>query len=294
MGVFTVIKKYKIRLTDFKKDIKMKRLSFILLLGMLFSMRAAAQGGDYLEDKTEYRYPNFVVGLNHCFGPALGGQTENLLINTGRGDVKQSKKGFVYTPGFQVGAVYNIDFKNNKTGVVVGGKVVNYGFKNKYKCTYDPDYSREEGDFIATETFRAIGLQIPVLLKFGSSDIYREMSYAYIGVQPTLNFSTAKSQKGSWTEEKYGKKLESGEKNMFSVAATFGFNYDIYSFSVNYMFMEFVNSKFEDSNGKSPYKGIKGHIYVCTSLNVPMTRWITIHNWTAEKIRRKLHNGKTL
>ena len=63
---------------------------------------------------------------------------------------------------------------------------------------------------------------------------------------------------------------------------------------VYYMFMEFVDSKFVDENGLQPYKNIKGHIYLCTSLNIPMTRWTTIHNWTAEKIRRKLHNGKSL
>ena len=272
----------------------MKKLSIILLLSILCNSMVKAQGGDYLEDKTEYRYPNFVIGFNHCFGSSIGSGTDNLLIHTGRGDMKQEKKGFSYTPGIQIGAVYNIDFKNNKTGVVVGGKIIDYGFQNKYKCIANSDYNISEGDYMVKETFRAIGLQIPVLLKFGTSDIYRDMSYAYIGVQPTLNFMCSKGQKGSWSDEKFGKKLESGEKNTFSVAATFGLNYNIFSFSVNYMFMEFVNSKYEDENGKSPYKGIKGHIYVCTSLNVPMTRWITIHNWTAEKIRRKLHNGKSL
>ncbi|MBQ3657234.1 MAG: outer membrane beta-barrel protein [Bacteroidales bacterium] len=272
----------------------MKKLSIILLLSVLCNTMVQAQG-DYLEDKTEYRYPNFVLGLNHCFGSSIGGQTETLLIHyPGRGDVPQEKKGFSYTPGIQAGVLYNIDFKNNTTGVVVGGEIIDYGFQNKYKCTANSDYNRAEGDYMVKETFRSIGLQIPVMLKFSSSDIYRDMSYAYIGVKPTLNFMTSKGQKVSWSDEKFGKKLESGEKNTFSVAATFGFNYNIFSFNVNYMFMEFVNSKFEDEHGKSPYKGIKGHIYVCTSLNVPMTRWITIHNWTAEKIRRKLHNGKSL
>lgn len=272
----------------------MKKLSIILLLSVLCNSMVMAQGGDYLEDKTEYRYPNFVIGFNHCFGSAIGGESDNLLIRTGYGDVQQEKKGLVYTPGIQAGVVYNIDLKNNKTGIVVGGKIVDYGFKNKYKCTENPDYSRAEGDYVAKETFRSIGLQIPLLFKFGTSDIYREMSYAYFGVQPTLNLMVAKAQKANFSDDKYGKKLGSGEKNAFSVAATFGFNYNILSFSVNYMFMEFINSDFKDEHNQMPYKGIKGHIYVCTSLNIPMTRWITIHNWTAEKIRRKLHNGKTL
>ena len=271
----------------------MKKLSVIIFLSVLFNSVVMAQGGDFLEDKTEYRYANFVIGLNHCFGSSIGGKSDNLLIHTGYGDLKQEKKGFAYTPGFQVGVVYNFDLKNNKTGIVFGGKIVDYGFKNKYKCLENSNYNVAAGDYVTTETFRSIGLQIPILFKFGTSDIYREMSYAYFGVQPTLNFTVAKSHKGNWTDDKYGEKLSDG-KSMLSVAATFGYNYDIWSFSLSYMFMEFVDSKFEDSNGKKPYNGIKGHIYLCTSLNIPMTRWTTIHNWTAEKIRRKLHNGKSL
>ena len=261
----------------------MKKLVIILLVSLLGNTIVKAQG-EYLEDKTEYRYPNFVIGFNHSFGGSIGGVSNDLLIHSNRGDYTLEKKGFTYTPGFQVGLVYNLDFKNNKTGVVVGAEVVDYGFRNKYKAV--------NSDYDVKETFRAIGLQVPILFKFGASDIYRDMSYAYLGVKPIVNFMMGKTDKGSWTDDRYGMKLDG--KKALSVAATFGFNYDIVNFSVNYMFMEFVDSKFVDENGLQPYKNIKGHIYLCTSLNIPMTRWTTIHNWTAEKIRRKLHNGKSL
>lgn len=260
----------------------MKKILIILLSLMCYSQMLMAQ----IEDKTEYRYWNFVLGLNHGFGSALGSDYANLMIHTNKGDMHQKKQGFTYTPGIQLGFVYNIDLQNNKTGIVAGAEVVDYGFANKYKSTDNSDYDMKE-------TFRAIGIQIPILFKFSGSDIYRDMKYAYIGVKPTFNFMVSRGHKGSWTSEKYGEKLTDGKKPL-SVAATFGFNFNIYSFSINYQFMEFVNSKYTDGNGFTPFKGVKGHIYVCTSLNVPMTRWLCINNWTAEKIRRKLHNGKTM
>lgn len=262
----------------------MKKLYIILLMSLVcFSNKLMAQGE--IENKTEYRYANFVLGINHGFGSALGGETEDLLLHTAHGDMHQNKKGFTYTPGFEVGIVYNVDFKNNKTGLQIGGKIVDYGFQNKY--------TSENDEHNVKETFRALGFQIPIFFKFGFSDIYRDMSYCYIGVQPTVNFMMSRGLKASWSSDKYGEKLSDG-KQMLTVAATLGFNYDILSINFNYMFMDMVDPSFEDAKGFKPFSGIKGHIYVCTSLNVPMTRWITIHNWTAEKIRRKLKNGKSI
>ena len=269
----------------------MKKIFTILLISIFCHSMLLAQDG-YLEDKTEYRYPNFVVGLSHSFMGSLGESSDALYIHTDQGDIPQEKKGFTYTPGFHVGVVYNIDLKNNKTGLLTGIEFVNYGFANKYQSIEDDNLGVKKGDYTATSTFRALGVQIPIMFKFGTTDIYRDMHYGYIGIKPVVNLSVKKGDKGSWTDDKIAKAVDG--KSTFSVAATLGFNYNILSFSVNYMFMELVDSKYEAEGGKKPFDGIKGHIYICTSLNVPMTRWITIHNWTAESIRRKLHNGKTL
>lgn len=270
----------------------MKKILLILLASMFFGSVLRAQDG-YLEDKTEYRYPNFVLGLSHNFMGMwpFGGSSDDLYIHTDKGDIPQEQKGFTYTPGIHAGVVYNIDFKNNKTGILAGVEIVDYGFANKYKSVKDANLGVGNGDYFATSTFRAIGVQVPIMFKFGSSDIYRDMYYAYIGVKPTFNFSVKKGDKGSWTDDKVATAFDG--KSSLSVAATFGVNYNILSVSINYMFLDIVDTKYE-VNGKKPYSNFKGHLYICTSLNVPMTRWITIHNWTAEKIRRKLHNGKTL
>lgn len=263
----------------------MKKISLIILMAVLGSISAMAQGLEGVS-KSEYRYWNFVLGINHGFGGAMGGGSSEMMLHSDRGDLYQDKKGFTYTPGIQVGFVYNIDFLNNKTGVVVGAELVNYGFRNKY-VSKETSY-----DVNVKETFRAMGVTVPIIFKFSSSDIYRDMSYVSLGVKPTINFMAWNGQKASWASEKFGQKLD-GKKSL-SCAATFGFNYNILSFNVNYMFMNFVDDGYVNGEGYKPFNGIKGHIFVCTSLNVPMTRWLSIHNWTAEKIRRKLHGSNNM
>ena len=125
-------------------------------------------------------------------------------------------------------------------------------------------------------TYRATGIEIPILFKFSSSDIYRDMKYVCVGVKPIINVGVMQKQKADgWTADNYGGKV--AEKNGFAMAATFGINYSMFSANIDYMFKEFV--KTDD---------FKGHIFLCVSYNLPMTRWLCIHNWTAEKIRRKI------
>lgn len=268
------------------------------LLGMGSAM-AQEFGYDGLS-KSEYRYWNFVVGLNHGFGSAFGGgSNEYMLHKTGdgilssdvssyettyhpSGDMFKEVKGFTYTPGYHIGFVYNYDLLNNRTGVVAGVEFSNYGFTNRYESTISNENVKE--------TFRSMGFTIPILFKFSSEDIYSDMQYFCVGIKANMNLAVARGQKASWTDQKYGEKLSNG-KSALSCAATLGFNTGMFSCNVNYMFMEFVDSKYANEEGRTPFKGIKGHIYLCTSLNVPMTRWLSIHNWTAEKIRRKLHGS---
>lgn len=264
----------------------MRKISFILAFLILGTFSAMAQGLEGVS-KSEYRYWNFVLGLNHGFGSSMGGQNDQLFLHTPKGDYHQEKKGFTYTPGFHAGLVYNYDFLSNKSGILAGIEVSNYGFQNKYQSINTNDYAKE--------TFRSLAITVPIVYKFNTIDIYRDMQYLFIGVKVNYNLMVSRGQKGSWGgDNKFGQKLDGEGKNGLSCAATVGFNTGLFNFNVNYMFMDFVNPDFVDENDKTPFKGIKGHIYVCTSLNLPMTRWLCIHNWTAEKIRRKLKNGKSL
>jgi len=268
------------------------------LLGMAPAM-AQEFGYDGLS-KSEYRYWNFVLGINHGFGSAFGGGYDKYMLHKvgdgvmssdmssyeatyhPSGDMFKETKGFTYTPGYQVGFVYNYDLLNNHSGIVAGVEFSNYGFTNNYKSTISNENVKE--------TFRSMAVTVPILFKFGPSDIYSDMQYICVGVKANMNLAVMRGQKASWANEKYGEKLANG-KSALSCAATVGFNTGMLSVNVNYMFMEFVDAKFADTDGNTPFQGIKGHVYLCTSLNVPMTRWLSIHNWTAEKIRRKLHGG---
>ena len=107
----------------------MKHLTFILLFCLMCITVAQAQE---IENKSEYRYWGIVIGINHGFG-APENTNENVMLHTAKGDMYKKRAGaFNYTPGYQIGAVYNFDFKNNKSGVVAGLEFANYGCRTKY------------------------------------------------------------------------------------------------------------------------------------------------------------------
>ena len=102
------------------------------------------------------------------------------------------------------------------------------------------------------------------------------MKYTCVGIKPVINMGVMQKQKAKgWTADDRGRKVD--DKNAFAMAVSFGFNYSMLNVNVDYMFKEFVKSD-----------DFKGHIFLCVSYNLPMTRWLCIHNWTAEKIRRKI------
>ena len=145
-----------------------------------------------------------------------------------------------------------------------------------------------------TESFRAMAVTVPLLFKFSTADIYRNMTYITIGARAHYNISVMQGQKASWNTQKYSTKLSGDQINQISVSGVLGFNVGMLSINANYMFMNFINDKCEITEGGNTYKpfdGIKGGLYIYTSLNVPMCRWLTVHNWQAEKIRRKLRGG---
>lgn len=241
-------------------------------MAMVAALPAMSQGigGMGMEgvSKSEYRYWNFVMGVNFGFGGTIGKGSNDLFLKTNAGDFPQEKKGFTITPGYQVGFVYNYDLLNNRMGVVAGLEYINYGVQNNYCST--------KNDMKVKTTYRATGIAIPILFKFSGSDIYRDMKYACVGIKPVINMGVKQRQKADgWTADNYGGKVD--DKNSFAMAATLGFNYSMLSVNIDYMFKEFV--KTDD---------FKGHVFLCVSYNLPMTRWLCIHNWTAEKIRRKI------
>ncbi len=267
----------------------MKKIFLIIIMAVIAALPAMSQGigGMGMEgiSKSEYRYWNFVMGVNLGFGSAMGKSDPNMYLKTPYGDIPQETSGFsMPTAGYHLGFLYNYDLLNNRMGVVAGVEYINYGVQNNHKGTYFTYNAKgevaKENKVTLKNIYRATGVQIPILFKFSSSDIYRDMKYVCVGIKPIINVGVKQKQiADGWTADNYGGKVD--DKNTFAMAATFGFNYSMLNVNVDYMFKEFV--KTDD---------VKGHIFVCISYNLPMTRWLCIHNWTAEKIRRKI-KGKS-
>jgi hypothetical protein len=93
-------------------------MSFVAALPAM----SQAIGGMGMEgiSKSEYRYWNFVMGVNFGIGGTFGKSDPSMYLKTNVGDVAQEKKGFTITPGYHVGFVYNYDLLNNRMGVVAG------------------------------------------------------------------------------------------------------------------------------------------------------------------------------
>ena len=236
--------------------------------------------------KSEYRYWSFIAGMNHGFGSSVD-DNNSILMHTDKGDMYRKGAGGGYVPGYQVGFLYHYDFKNNKTGIVAGLEYTSYGFKNKYETLENNLYTMKE-------TYRATAVCVPILLKFGTGDIYRDMKYFTIGVKAYYNIGVSKGETCDWDEGgSFGEKLEGDALSNISLAGVLGFNIKMFSFNINYQFKGFINDGAKatvDGVEMKPYSHLGGgHLFFCTSLNVPMTRWLSVNNWQAEKMRRKLH-----
>ena len=259
------------------------------MLCITFATNVKAQFSSDDEDKSEYRYWSFVVGMNHGFGAGYNADKDCNMLHTDRGDMYRQKGGMGYLPGAHIGFLYNLDFKNNTTGVVMGVEFADYGFQNKYK-------TRDNDLYTFKDSYRAMGVSVPILFKFSGSDIYKDMFYISIGARANYIINATHGENGSWTTQKYGEKLEGDALKKIAVAGVLGFNIKMFAFNIDYTFMNFVNNDYTiNQNGTQykPFEHIKGNITIYTSLNVPLTRWLTIHNWTAEKIRRKLRGTES-
>jgi len=255
-----------------------KRSVLVCLFIVFFALNSFAQRNP------EYRYVSFLLGMNHGYGMVPDENIE-IMLKTVQGDMlKKPGAAFNYSPGFQTGLLYHMDSKNNKFGVVLGLEYFSQGFKNHYLS--------ESGKFTLTESFRTSSVGIPIIFKFGFTDIYQNMKYFTFGVQYNYNFSTSLTQRVNWNNEPYKHKMLPAEKNTNYIFLFVGYNIKMLNFQLNYSINNFVNTNYQfqkETKIFSPYAHIpKGNICFQTSINLPLTRWLTINNWQAEKIRRKL------
>ncbi|MBN2890265.1 MAG: hypothetical protein JXL97_00220 [Bacteroidales bacterium] len=258
----------------------MKKITTILLLLSFFVISFGQTN-----DNSEYRYLAFKFFLtNNISFPAP--ENNNVMIKSPYGDMmKQNNEIFSYTPGGGMAVVFNYDFKSDKLGLIFGLDVQDLGFKNYYKSV--------TGNFLVTSQYRALQVGLPIMVKFGSSNIYKNQSYVTFGVQFNQYFLTQNIQKSSWNEAPYVATLPREEIKKSSISAMLGFNYSVYFVNFQLNSTNFVNPDFMTNTNEgvvSPYSHINilNNLYIQTGINIPMTRWLTARNWSAEKIRRFL------
>lgn len=246
---------------------------FILSIGLIFGQKP----------NSEYRYIGFKFNANHNISlPPL--DNNYVLIKSPYGDLlKTSNEIFSYTPGGGGSIVFNFDFKNEKAGIVIGVDVQNIGFKNHY--------ASKSGNFLVTNQYRTLQVGVPLLIKFWGTNIYKNQSYMTLGIQLNQYFMTKNIQTSSWNTQMYVGNIAKEELKKSSISAMLGFNYNIYFFNLQLNSSNFVNPEYMTQTAEgnvSPYKhfNIYNNFYIQTGVNIPMTRWLTARNWTAEKIRR--------
>jgi len=235
---------------------------------------------------SEYRYLGFKIYPVHNISlpPA---NNPYILIKSPYGDMlKENNEIFSYTPGGGASLFFNIDQKSDKTGIVLGVNVENYGFKNLYKTA--------SADYKVVNEFRVTQIGVPIYLKYWASNIYKQQLYMTIGFEYNLFLTTANIQKSNWNELSFVKILSREETKKSAFAATIGLNYNIYFVNLKLLSTNFVNSKYIvelDEGIITPYQDINifNNLYLETGINIPMTRWLTARNWTAERIRRFLN-----
>lgn len=266
----------------------MKKITIIILL-TVFAFAAFSQSSLTKGAKSEYKYFGIKVGLMNNFSLPLI-ENNNVLIKSPRGDLLKTYNiiPFTYTPGASFGLVYNFDFQNDNSGIVFGAEFLNFGFSNSYHSI--------ELDYIVKEQIRVYSLSIPVYLKFGDN-VYKNQFYGTFGFQYNLYLMPQTFQKSNWNEQLYIGEIDKQASRSSSISVITGVNYKVYFLKMQLLTSNFVSKDFSTTIEEGtirPYQhlNITNNLYITAGVNIPLTRWLTARNWTAEKIRRFFRGNK--
>ena len=261
----------------------------IVILIILFLTINSLLAQDDTEGKSEYRYSALKFSIVHNYTLPFS-DNNSVLIQTPYGDMLKTNHNFSlnYVPGIAFSWNYHFDAKNDKWGVVTGLEVQNNGFQSKYQTA--------NKKYWVVDRYRITAVGIPILIKFGGKNIFRNQTYAFVGAQFNYSIITQNIQKSSWSAERFATILTE-EINKTGFVAFAGFNYGVYNIQLEFWPISPIDSKFSPQvEGKiiSPYSHInlKSGFFIKTGINVPLSRWLTTRNWTAEKIRRALKGNK--
>ncbi len=233
----------------------------------------------------QWRYFSVKLGLVNNYIP-IAKDNKYVLYHSQLGDLTTHAVNFInYTPGMTFGVLYHMDSHKGTFGWVIGLQVQNYGITQNYKT--------DIGNFKVYEQFRFTSLVIPFFLKFNNTDIYINQTYYTIGFKFYYNFLVNDIQIATGGGTPYFGRLTSGMYNKSSFALMGGLNVGVFYLDLDYQLKTVLSPKHEiitDEGIVLPYQNLdfQSRIYFTLGIHIPLTRWITVRSWTAEKIRRML------
>lgn len=260
----------------------MKKYIYLTIIVLVFITDSFAQKGK----GNEYKYFGIKVFATHNIAtPAVA--NNYVLLNSEYGDLMKINNSVIeYSPGGGMSIIYNFDSKNDKSGFVLGIDIQNIGFTQHFKA--------EELNLKVTNTYRTTQIGVPIFIKYGGSNIYKNQSYVTFGLQFNYFTTIVNIQRSNWNAQPFIDLMDRERIRTSNIALLLGFNTNIYFINIQYLTNNFINPKyttsiFEEGTIK-PQKEVSfmNNIYIQTGVNIPLTRWLTARNWTAEKVRRFL------
>lgn len=253
-------------------------ITLLIFVFTSFSQSSLTSGA-----KSEYRYFGIKTGIVNNFSLPLN-ENNFIFIKSPKGDMtkKFNIVPFTYTPGASFSIIYNYDFKNDKTGIVFGTEFSNFGFSNSYRS--------DLLSYVVKDQIRVYSVGIPLLLKFGDN-VYKNQFYGTFGIQYNLYLMPQSFQTSNWSEQLYIGSIDNEASRMTSLSIVGGVNYNIYFAKVQYLTSNFISKDYSTTIEEGtirPYQHLNftNNMYLTMGANIPLTRWLTARNWTAEKIRR--------
>ena len=262
---------------------KMKKILLIVLVLVINSSFILAQ-----KKGPEYTYLGVKISAvnNISFAAA---KNNYVFLKTPRGNLmKQSNMPLTYSYGGAFSIIYNDDNKNDRRGIVFGLDFQYHGFQNTYKS--------DTLNFSLTNQYRVMSIGVPVYFKFWFSNIYKNQLYATLGAEFNYFLNVYNYQTSSWSGD-FTAKMPKAQLNKSSLSLLLGFNYNIFFINFQLLANNYINKNFTTTIEEGtiyPYENLNifNNLTIQTGINIPLTRWLTARNWTAEKIRRMLKRSK--
>ena len=263
--------------------------------------------------QSEYTFFTIRGGANHnLFSPQPTDFTPYVFMDTPSGhmamypsnsDALASKEKYVdYSISQYAEMLYHYDLKNDKYGIVFGIQYSSTSFSNKYLArpgnfllqdVQATSIYPQLADYWMIERFTVTSIGLPVFMKIGSQkDFYLEQKYMYFGFQYNLNMKMFQVQEVGWNSKKNIKAADDLMKGG-NVLLMLGYNYKIFSLEFDYMIGSLVKNNYVVNDIESgtiiqPYQNVPKRILgIKTSIHIPLSEWLLLKSYSAEKFRRK-------